>query len=670
MKRIAFFIAMVITVTANIVTATAVASTANNNIDYYINDMDFALSDPDRLASYDMLSSGPGSAEALAAFTKAYPRISMLRLVRKRLVSILNAYKNSSENTNNDLTIKAMALIQKTFPEPSQGDPYPTPFTVQFYHGLNDRFQVVGVDPDRLAINTGREIIFNIDRIMKKDQWGLADSVQLWLHEILHLDTDTALDVKDKWGAQVTQFVAEHSQEFSIQDKKIYVLQFDAEASVQDKLYLQDEFIGLNERQKQLIQDVKENFLIFKQDSRRTDFWDQVYEGFKTFHNMLRLPEKTLDGMPIGAILYWPKIKVNSAKMTAPGKIQIGYTQKPIIYQKNAYSYYEPLVSQAAVEPRLYSGTYRIELDPSAGDLAIQRDYMSELPDGDFELNRVEIKSDKKYISLRLKLKDVANQIKANPTVHLIGKDLQNSQLLSLENLKYRVINADEILLHFQIPNRNIELSQIRMPYSDDDHRYFERTIRPSQPVTLPGAVAVSANQFKVNSLRIEEKKMKTDKVLATLNISSNKKVIGITLDLQHELSAYSVKLVNFNQNRTDNMSYLGEGRKYFISSKNLKWSGQTVQFAIPEVLITQVQDGPVMKQQISSFYTDVYQNQYQTIHDTRHRSIMGLWLHFADGSIEKSSDPALIKNFTLESKEEKKKDEENIAAYCNMLFD
>jgi hypothetical protein len=573
-----------------------------------------------------------------ADFEKFMPRAQQILLVRDQLLPLLEAYRYT--NPYDTYAPKMIGIFKQAFPvNASPADP--NPIDVVFDYSTNGHFQVDGIEAERLAVNTSSEILFNILGLMKKQKLSIPDTVQLWLHELSHFDKATPLEVRDKWVAAVTQWTQERTTEFNIDgERKILALILPAPLILPETLEQgnRNGFWAVTPESLH-IEEVKKGFLILEQDTKGTRLYSDAYKGFQTFDNFIKKGATEWDRLAYGALtVNWPTVEVHSVKLLPNKNIQFEFTQKSNLYKVDAMdqrkfkpgSVYPP--TRESIVPDFPLNTYRVEVNPKTSALDIKRNYSQNLQDGDFEMFRVQDHHSDRYISLRFKLKDASQRLAQSSSLHLIGKDLKNPELLSFEIKKVRFLSNDEALLHVKVPNRNLEISQLLLPVVDKYGRYSESKILPSKPFSLFASQNLPLAPSKIERLEIHDKQFAEDQVRASLRIHSGKKIVGVTVDMEHTLLA--VQGSRFESRNT--LTMVGEGRKYFIKNHDLKMKDSILSFAIPEEMIRQVKQGALMEKDITVFYTRRWRDSAQTLKDTEYRHVRAVWVHFADGSLAK----------------------------------
>lgn len=579
-----------------------------------------------------------------ADFEKFMPRAQQILLVRDHLLPILQAYQEATPS--DAYASKMIAIVKKTFPAKAYAND-PDVIHVFFDYNPNGRFQVDGIEADRLAVNTLTEIHFNIQGLLKKEKLSIPDTVQLWLHELSHFDQLTPLEVRDKWVASVTQWTQERTTEIKLDGKrKILALVLPAPRALPSTLKQgsKEGFWAVTPESLH-IEEVRKSFLLLEQDTKGTRYYDDAYKGFQTFDNFIKKGAAEWDRLAYGVVtVNWPTVQVHSVKLLPNKSIQFEYTQKSNLYQVDPMDQrkFKPgsahMVTRETITPDFPENTYRVEVNPETSALDIKRNYSQNLQDGDFEMFRVQDQKTDRYLSLRLKLKDASKRLAQSQSLHLVGKDLKNPELLSFEIKKIRLISNDEVLLHVKVPNRNLEISQLIIPVVDKYGRYSETKILPSQPFSLFASQNLEFTASKIESLEIHDKEFAEDQVRASLRIQSGKKIVGVTVDLEHTLLAAQGSRF---QSR-DTLTMVGEGRKYFIKNQDLKMKDSILIFAMPEEMISQVKQGALMEKAITAFYTKRWRDSAQTLKDTEYRHVRAMWVHFADGTLAKVPDAKL----------------------------
>lgn len=579
-----------------------------------------------------------------ADFEKFMPRAQQILLVRDQLLPLLQAYQEATPY--DAYASKMIEIFKKTFPATAKpGDP--NNITVFFDYSTNGRFQVDGIESDRLAVNTLSEIRFNILGLMKKEKLSIPDTVQLWLHELSHFDERTPLEIRDKWVASVTQWTQERTTEINVGDKrKILALVLPAPRALPTTIEQgSKEGFWATTPESLHIEEVKKGFLILEQDAKGTRFYGDAYKGFQTFDNFIKKGATGWDHFAYDTLtVNWPTVQVHSVKILPNKNLQFEFTQKSNLYQRDPLDQrkFNPGSifgeSRSSITPDFPTNTYRVEVNPETSAIDIKRNYSQNLQDGDFEMFRVQDHKKDRYISLRLKLKDASKRLKQSSSLHLVGKDLKNPELLSFEIAKTRFLSNDEVLLHVKVPNRNLEISQLLLPVVDTFGRYSETKILPSKPFSLFASQNLPFAASKIERLEIHDKQFAEDQVHASLRVQGGKKVVGVTLDLEHTLLAVQEK----QYNSRDTLTMVGEGRKYFIKTSDLKLKDSVLSFAVPEEMISQIKYSALKEKHISAFYTQEYRDSAQTLQDTKYRHIRAMWVHFADGTLAKVPDATL----------------------------
>lgn len=572
------------------------------------------------------------------------PRAQQILLMRDQLGSILINY--SLDNPGDEqIAEKMLKILEHRFPEGKKsGD---VGYLNIFFEFDPNRFQVDGIEPNRLAINTGVDIRFGAAGLMKKEKLSLADITQLWLHELSHFDKSIPLAERDQWVAKVTQWVQQRSSEFVTDDgKKLFALIMPARKSspataiaaqpyTYPPVYPQDIYA----------KNIKNSFILLQQDSQRTRYYMEAYDGFQNFDNFIkRGAPDWLQGPNVSAeTVNWPTVQVTSLKMLPNKKLQIDYIQRSNLYTRvnsDARSFM-PVQSYGGntTMPSLPDTPYRIELNTSNDELEVKRKYARLASEGDFEMYQVRDKGSSRFVTLQLKLKDVKYRISSSESIHLIAKDLTNSELLSFEVKKIHYLNNDEAYLHIKVPNRNLELSQLLFPLTDRGGMYRELKLLPSRPFSLFGPGSASERKIKTKKVRIEEKQFDEDRVRAKIPLTSNKKVTAVTLDLEHKLMGLAASAPQYGGSR--DLIPVGEGRKYYVKGADLESKNGVLEVMIPETMINQIQSAGTYQTRIGMQYFK--QNvEVVTMTDTSERHLRGVWMHFADGSVEKVPDSKL----------------------------
>lgn len=362
----------------------------------------------------------------------------------------------------------------------------------------------------------------------------------------------------------------------------------------------------------------------------------------------------------------WPHIESIEMQKKTNGNVQLSIVQKTIFYGANGDNYFSKvqpdLYASVSLLPAIPKETFNILYNPTDLSTEILRSYEVPLPDGDFEVQKITDTQSDRYVRMRLNIPDSINILNKMTSIHLIARDLETTSKLSIGITQYQMINTDEVLLEFKVPQRNIALNQLLIPLTDSKGMYYELSLRPSKPQILYGSEALNPSELKIHTFTINKKKKKTDSLKAIIQLNSKKTITGITLEVDQIARAKRVSWINstIDQQTKDPLSYIGVGRKFYFDQKNfLIRSNQNenkIILNIPESNISIVQSGPEHTT-ISWWikYTQTHRYKGETLTDTQERSITNAWVHFSDGSYEKIEKSKLPENFSLISQEEER---------------
>jgi hypothetical protein len=575
-------------------------------------------------------------------FSKGLSRAQMILIVRDQLPAIIQAF---SMNANDLFYAKHFYdLVANNLAKADRSDF--SNYNVFFEFDSSGRFQTTDIEPNRLAINTGNGVYFNLRDIAKKETFTVADAVQLWLHEILHIDQSFSLDLRDAWGAKVAQWVRARTTEIQMTpDRKIVAL-FTPEGD-RGKIDSISRF-----PESDLTTSVKDRFLIFEETPKGAKVLNDIYTGFATFDNSIGKMTDFSKSLP--SVIQLPLVTVNKIRKTSKNTLQIEYHQETAIYRENYQNGYQRDNSGIG-----YSGLqilpgdkFRIEWNAENSAVETSRSYSRPLADGDFEIYRVKDVNEKRYVSLRVKTKELKALLEAE-SLHLIAKGKGSSQLLSFELKQVRILSKDEVLIHALLPQKTIEISQILFPAPNAEYTYTESTLRPSRPILLQGRAESVVSKLKVQSISVQGRVTDQDQLRMRIELADAKNVKGLTLDLEHEMRANTFRVMN-GRMVSDLHGFLGMGRKYYFSGSQLKVSFEGISFVVPEVDLTKYQMGPVMSQRISGHFTNSWKDELPYLQDNQRRRITAVWVHFADGRVEKVPISQLPKeSFSFISNEE-----------------
>lgn len=599
------------------------------------------------------------------------PQMDKVLIIRDHLVPIIEAYVadptvpgSYTENKNN------LEFLKKIFYSGHEGmGSIISEYNVVFEFA-EDRMRVVGVEPTRLAVNSGHDITFNANALAT-NKYSVADLVQIWLHEIFHGDTTTPLQIKDEWAAKVALWVQSKTQVIDLSDgSKVTLLKLPAPETTDLKPGFSKLAKGIEQRYKtlsfeeQFQEELRSRFLIFKEDEKKTELVTEVYKAAKTYGDFLRSEFPTWDPY---SKLSWPQVQVTEIRKKVDGSIRLEYHQKSLPLQATQGGGYHKDTQYATTEPDLPQNRYRIDFNPETATTDIQRTYSVPLQDGDFEVQRIQDVRQKRYVSVRLNIPDSLKVLKSGTSVHLIAKDLQTKNNLSAVLLSQRVLNNEEVLLQFELPQRNIEISQILIPTQNKDGMYHELALRPSKIQLLNGHGPLESPNLKIQSFTIQEREKKTDPLRAHLKTQSQKRITGVTLEMEHTVQAIRTQWNGFQQMHDDLGSY-GVGKKYYLDKKSLSAKktaeGVDLTLLLPEENISQFRQGPRIRKMITEAYNFQKTLQAETLRDQGSRQITNAWIHFEDGTNEKIPFEKIPPAFSFISQEETNEAEREIQEY------
>lgn len=569
-------------------------------------------------------------------FVKGLPRAQMMLIVRDYLPMIVNSYHQSQPTVFSEQIVQYMS--EKIRPDAYQEF---SNYNVHFSVDSTGKFQVDGIEPNRLGVNTGRDVYFNLSGIMQKEQFNVSDAVQLWLHEILHSQPNISLEVRDEWAAKVSRWVRERTTEIELSsDRKVISIVLPSRPPRGENVgwSLADHY----ERT------LKKRLLIFEQNQKESKVRNEIYSGFATFSNSLKQGAPNQKGND-----YWPDISVNSIRKTPRGTLQIDYSQKLYRYdqinnQVSQGSGYEGIGYQGIMN--VPSDQFRIEWNMDTSTVEISRSYKGDLAENDFEIYRIKDVGTKRMLSLRIKTQDMSALLQAK-TLHLQAKNGSDLRPLSFEVRKLRVLNKNEALAHVEVPQQQMEISRILVPVIGYENEYSEIDIRSTQPLVLQGSMEKKEILARVEAVSIQDRIEEKDQVLLKVTLKNTKQVKGITFDLEHRMLGYQYEYVN-GQLKSELKAESGLGRKYYTRKSEIRKipNGQ-IQISIPEVDLTRTAEGPTIKNRISRFFTITHRDKMPYLKDSLNRKLVGLWIHYEDGTIEKVPVELLPETiFSLES--------------------
>lgn len=614
------------------------------------------------------------------SFLKALPQIQKVLIVRDFLIPIVSSYTNTQINLtgsrNDETELEKLKNIIHTREDYKS---IVSEYNVHFKLGKN-QFLVDGVPTTRLAINTGDTIIFNGEALGSRS-YSVAEITQIWLHEIFHLDQKIPIQIHDQWIAKVTQWISERTQVLDLNNNSKITL-FSMPTTEEKEVRPGDSPLSKNQYhnstfEEQFKDKLKSQFLVLQESPKETKLLDNIYDGLRTYSNILNNQFPDWEYLNL---ISWPQIKFIEMKKKYSGNIVFKITQNNQFllkdYQNNSFAAVERFTTGTYSQfPTTPNDIFSLEYNPITSSTIIQRTYSKPLPESDFEINRIKDTKENRYLSIRLNIPDPTKTLKTSISTHLLLKNPDTSTVTSIPLTKYRIIGPNEVILHFQVPQLNFEISQIILPIINTEGLYSELAIRPSKPQYLFGTNIMQKSDFELASFEIKEKELEKDKVAAELKLKSKKSISHVTLELEQFVRAVhhdwnntsgSYNPLSFSPEtshaKQTTLGELGVGRKYFFAKEKLNIKNELnhtrIRIFIPEDLVEKIEKGPRFDyaRKISWAYNVHLKGnrKAKTIYDTRYRKITNAWIHFDDGSQEKIDTTKLPPNFSFVSKEEK----------------
>ena len=567
---------------------------------------------------------------------------------------------------------------------------------IHFFIGTDKNFQVQGISPDRLAINTGSEIIFNVRKLNEKSNWTFSELVQILSHEVLHIVKSVDLPLKDKWSTELASFVADNTTILDLPNhEKVSVIDLS-----KNKIAGRTVRVNWSETlQEYFLRDLKRTILIIKTTATGTDFWESMYEGFQSFEGAIgkKLDKIQYDQQHIYYKVLFPIIKMKSAKLNSKGQVAIDYSQtgKTYIYSMQSKVYMDPK-TMGTVEYRWYNfpddlkaTSYRVEHNPDSSAYELKRSYDSKLSEHDFEISRVvEIKNGKKFVSIRLKLSE--EELKSFPLsktkteIFLLARPPGSAAAFSLPLIEFRYLTNTEALLHFEVPDVQLELSSLQFPAREKDQKGYDKTIKilPTSKQEISGNISVSSKP-KLPSVKsvtvlasietnVRLENRKAPKI--TIELQDKKPIKGFLIDVEHLVTAYGVDwkgpkqtLPNAfgymdgqgpAQSERDEIAKVTFGRNYFVQAKDSFQQGNTFSLELPTDPINELAYGEEYTKTITWAYKVKLREQATKLADTGYRKMTDIWIYYQDGSVQKIDRallPAYFRNGYLLEKDQPK---------------
>lgn len=553
----------------------------------------------------------------LGHFEQAMPRIQMMLLVRDHLPALIESYVVNNRSELSDRFYRFImdsAGAQRGAFNDNQ---------VHFEFDSKGRFQVDGIEPNRLGVNTGHGIYFNVDGLNKKETLTVGEAVQLWMHEILHDDAQIRLEERDAWTASFARWIQERTQEFELQKgRKVIAVSVPPVA-------------GRVVSKKDL--DPRKSLLVLEMTTKGSEVLRNFYDGFATFGNFLN--SFTPSEIRSSTALLMPFIQVSSVRKTSRNSLVVEYAQDSVYYDKSTKSGffrggYEGIGWNGNDTPD--TDQFRLEWFPETDTTEVSRRYSSKLSSDDFEIYRIQDNGEKRFVSIRVKTQNVLPLMKSK-SLHLLARNNGDGKSLSFEVLQRRILNQQEVLLHVQVPQVSMELAQILLMPKSSSEGYSEVSIRPSQPVRLQGTELSHLPIRNIESVTMKERKFEKDRLLIQVQLKTGTKIKGVSFDLEHFMQGYRYTWVGHQMEEELKVDF-GMGRKHYVRRTKMKISPKgLLQIEVPFSQMNRFREGPTTQVSLGLGHYVTQSNTVSDVRDNMTRKLAALWIHYEDGRIEKA---------------------------------
>ncbi len=635
----------------------------------------------------------------LEIYSKAYARMQMMIQVRDFLPSLVEAYA-SQDSTTAEISKKFLESLQTNIKDTT--DLYGwkwgplNPFPMYFTASLDGRFQVSGIEQDRLAVNSGSAVYINVNRLAEMEDLEIPKIVQLLLHEYTHLVDSVPLAERDAWSAKVREWVQNTSWKIRLKDGSVvHALAAPTGTLLPQTLSIRNFSGDQPHLQMHFQRQLRKSLLLIRETADAARPWLDLFDNFQTFENRTRVSMKNITPMNDVSYSYvaFPKIRITNLSADSLGRVILSYSQSSSYLGRDTGTQtYRPAGdfegNGDALFPQIPDVQYKIEYSPDQDVTETRKVYSSELAAADFEIYRMVEKGSRRYISLRLKKSEELKTMGKN--VFLIAKALGPNQQISIPVSQMRDLSPSEVLLHFEVPPRALEISQLLIPVIENNLVSAEKeiTIRPRQKLQLQGPDTEPTSSLQVKLFDVAEKlpgnlsreklsRMKADVEVHRLGLGAkgataedlrnlspgrpaefhlqlldDRKIRGITLEVEHTVQNARIRWnvnvvrdfgspgIHPQQTEADLVGTSAIGRKYYLSGRDLKiqQTGDQIdlKFDMPFDYLKKVEEGPRYKDKISWAYTFVGRMKAYSFWDTGYRKVAGAWIHFEDGSAEK----------------------------------
>lgn len=336
----------------------------------------------------------------------------------------------------------------------------------------DETFKVVGVDPDRIAINTGKEILWNARRLAEMPDFSLQQAVQILMHEIGHQVSEVSslphfpnadaatqikitLEQKDKFATEFANYLKSNTLSARTKEGK----QFNVTS-----LDIPDKLIDLIDYKysrdfKYLL---RSRFVIWQEES---NYFEDLTQKFIS---MLVVDNQRFRGI---RPFHW--IDFESLRLNSQGESVLKIKQTPRFYDERGYKVDMPLA-----QPEQISFSFS----------EINRDFRTLLNEAEFKILSSVDKENQRFVTIELT--NVSDPILnlGSKRMRLLAREPSTGKRFSFEVSKAQM-KKGQVRLIIPIPQNYELIATEILIFDSQEQKYQEYSVLPRDLQIIPGVV-------------------------------------------------------------------------------------------------------------------------------------------------------------------------------------
>lgn len=613
---------------------------------------------------------------------KVTGRIELILFVKSLIPTLVQSYvtnpsSNHGSNPQNLISNIAEKILEAAMPYANH--PFDLPEkSLMFRVSQKNSFKVQGVETDRLAINTGKTIIFNLKLLSELSQFELPDALQILLHEISHNIKDIPIESKDQWIADLKSYFKSTFNSFQETDGTEYgflLIPKNIPPTVDSALQKNPN------PDPDLTEIFKKNY-----NSRwnKSDAWLNYLKRHFIFYSIEKNGDQsrlnkqeafynsviTLDGVRTGPMSWgfpssmniqgfqWANIKSAQIKKISPHQFQILFDQTLLYLKTDGRQHPLPLRLNVAglgdISPQLPYTRHKLQFNTQTQIYDLQRELNTEeSSDSTMKLYRKVSTQEGSYISLQVSDENLSLSAAKESSLYLKSTSNPDERYV-LNPLSVKAIKPGLYKMHFKAPRDKFEIAYL---YSDNKSElgfFTEKRIHPSLPIELDFSYTKNPSnvdsdlkfqKVAVESVTVIEKSNDSEKVKMRVRLNQPLDVRSVTLEMENYIRPMAKKIeitnvqpyagVDYNVDTIFLDDTLIPSRHKSPRVKQI--DPLTLEVEVPEKTFDQFQESPRtnVEVRVNRFHTyrATVSDKFATAKDLNYRKVSGLIFHLEDGS-------------------------------------